>query len=63
VIDSLPVLVPDRSAQIHIEQKATNGELKRIFVKYVDEHPEDEHQDAFLVFCYALRNANLMSPQ
>jgi hypothetical protein len=63
VIDELPVLVPDRSAQIHIEQKATNGELSRVFVKYVDEHPEDEHRDAFLVFCWALRDAKLMSPE
>jgi len=61
VVDELLVLVPDATAQIHIEPTATNGELERVFVKYVADNPETEHKDAFLVFSFALRSTGLMT--
>jgi hypothetical protein len=61
VVDELPVLIPDATARIHIEPTATNGELERVFVKYVADHPETEHKGAFLVFSFALRSTGLMT--
>src|ERR1039457_3856080 len=47
VIDLLPVLVPDRTKQLHIAQSASNGQLANVFVLYVKPHPAVENKLSF----------------
>jgi hypothetical protein len=60
VIDALPVFTPDKSARLLIDPTATDGQLERVFVKYVKDAPETENKDAFLVFSQALKSKSLM---
>jgi hypothetical protein len=60
VIDQLPVFIPDKTARLKIEQTASNGQLIRVFVQYVQQHPEAENKGDLLVFCQALLDVDLM---
>ena len=35
----------------------TNGQMLRVFVKYLDEHPQDLHEPAALLYIEAMRKA------
>lgn len=35
----------------------TNGQMLRVFVKYLDEHPQDLHEPAALLYIEAMRRA------
>ena len=61
VIDLLPVLVPDRTKQLHIAQSASNGQLANVFVLYVKTHPAVENKLSLMVFVWALEDAGLMT--
>ena len=55
VIDSLPVLTPDGTKRIRIEQTATDGQLQRVFVAYMTAHPEVENQTVVYSFCLGIK--------
>lgn len=61
VIDSLPVLTPGRKTQLHIDPTASNAQLIRVFVAYVKAHPEYENKNMFIVWAWALQDAELMN--
>ncbi len=61
VIDELPVLTPNCESRLSIDSTAEVGQLLRVFVAYVSNHPEVENKEAFLVFCVALKSTGLMT--
>lgn len=49
--------------EYNIEWSATNGQIVRVFMKYLEAHPEKENKEAFRVFEDAMLDAGLLTAE
>jgi hypothetical protein len=49
--------------EYNIESTATNGQIVRVFMKYLEAHPEKENKEAFRVFEDAMLDAGLLTAE
>jgi len=57
------IVTENGPATVFFEDAVTVGQIKRVFVQYMDQHPEAENKTASLTLTKALQEAHLAHPE